>query len=85
MTNKQMLMLALFQVTAKGEVYSMKEIKEMSMKTLQEQFNYFSKLKTQNSRRITRQINVTWHYYQASVINLDYDIQQNKDEPLVCW
>ena len=54
MTNKQMLMLALFQVTAKGEVYSMKEIKEMSMKTLQEQFNYFSKLKTQNSRRIIR-------------------------------
>ena len=51
MLTRQMLILAIFQLTGKGEAYSMEDIKLMDDKTLNDTFNYWSKLKTQNSRR----------------------------------
>ena len=45
------LIIALFQVTGRGKVFSMNDIKEMNNKQLEEQWEYYSDLKTSNSRR----------------------------------
>ena len=51
MNTREMLILAVYQVTGRGEGISMEDIKLMDDKTLNDTFNEFNELKTQNSRR----------------------------------
>ena len=49
--SRQMLILAVYQVTGRGEGISMEDIKLMDNKTLNATFKEFNELKTLNSRR----------------------------------
>jgi len=49
--SREMYRLAIYQLTGRGEGISMEDLKLMDDKTLSGTFNYWSNLKTQNSRR----------------------------------